>query len=309
METNNEPRWVSERMAHLDPAWKPDYAHGRALLDASLAKRRRSWPLPALAAAAVVCMTVVAFPQTRALAQQLWVHFVLNRVDVVRVDFSDLPLHAQVTSRGSLQKAQDLDDAERKAGFRPYLPEPGLLPANPSLTVVGATTVEQVVHVGELQAALNKVGASDVRVPAEWEGARLHATVGPMVNVGYPLGDPDGIGILEAKPIEVSVPVGFPLQLFTELAFRSIGRSRVEAQSLAQRFVTNPAWMLGIPADEVANIEQVSLRNGTAMLIEETRNDDGSAGRVTVLRSTKERIYCVLTNSRQLALTIAEALP
>ncbi|MGK4301810.1 hypothetical protein, partial [Klebsiella pneumoniae] len=90
--------------------------------------------------------------------------------------------------------------------------------------------------------------------------------------------------------------------LFAEVAFRSIGRSRTEAQALAQRFVSNPAWMLGIPDDEVGNVEQVSLRNGTAMLIEETHNDDGSAGRVTVFRSTKERIYCVLTNTRQLAL-------
>jgi hypothetical protein len=66
--------------------------------------------------------------------------------------------------------------------------------------------------------------------------------------------------------------------------------------------------MLGIPADEVVNIEQVSLRKGAAMLIEDT-NDDGTPGRVTVLRSTNDRIYCVLTNSRQLALRIAEALP
>jgi hypothetical protein len=303
MERNDEARWVSERMADLDPAWKPDFARGRKLLDAGLVGQRRSWPWPALAATAAVCASVVALPQTRVLAQQLWAHYVLNRVDVVRIDFSDLPVRAQVRASGPPQGARDLNDAERKAGFRPALPEPGVLSANPSLTVIGTMTVEETIHVGEIQAALNQAGASDIQIPAAWEGIQLRANIGPIVNLVYP----DEVGILEAKPIEISVPAGFPLQFFAEVAFRSIGRSGPEAKSLAQRFIANPAWMLGIPADEVANIEQVSLPNGAAMLIEDT-NDDGSQGRVTVFRSTPERIYCVLANSRQLALRIAGAL-
>ncbi len=304
MEKNEEARWVADRIAELDPAWSADWAHGRKLLDAGITGRRRSRHWPALAAAATICAAVVALPQTRVLAQQLWVHLILNRVDVVRVDLSDLPLRAQVTPGGPPQIAQDLDDAERKAGFRPYLPEPGVLPAHPSITVIGVMTAEQTIHVGELQAALNKAGAGDLRAPAEWEGVQLRARIGPLVNLGFP----EEVGVLEARPVEVSFPAGFPLQLFVEMAFRTIGRSGPEAQSLAQEFVRNPAWLMGIPADEVANIERVSLRKGAAMLIQET-NDDGTPGRVTVLRSTNERMYCVLTNSRQLALRIADALP
>jgi len=304
MEKNDETRWVWERMAELDPAWKPDPVRGRNLLEARLAPPKPSRLWPALAAAAAVCAIVVALPQTRVLAQQLWVHYVLHRVDVVRVDLSDLPLRANVTSSGPPQAATSLDDAERKAGFRPYLPEPGVLPANPSMTVIGAINAEQTIHVAEIQAALNKVGASDLQVPAAWEGVQLRAVIGPMVNLGYP----GEVGILQAKPIEMSVPVGFPLQFFAEAAFRSIGRPVAEARALAQRFVNNPAWMLGIPEDEVANIEEVPLRKGKAMLIEDT-NDDGSPGRVTVFRTTNDRIYCVLTNSRPLALQIADALP
>jgi hypothetical protein len=222
----------------------------------------------------------------------------------VRLDLSDLPLRALVKAGGPPQAAEDFDDAERKAGFRPYLPTSDVLPVNPSLVVIGAMTVEQTVHVSEFQAALINVGARDVQVPAAWEGVQLRASIGPIVNLGYP----NDVGILEAKPVELSVPAGFPLERFAEVAFRSIGRSDSEARSLAQRFVTNPAWLMGISADEVANIEQVSLQAGPAMLIEEF-NDDGTPGRVTVLRSTAERIYCVLTNSRQLALRIADALP
>jgi len=170
--------------------------------------------------------------------------------------------------------------------------------------VIGPMVAEQTIHIAELQAALNKVGAKDALVPREWEGVTFRANIGPIVNLGYP-GD---IGILEARPIELSVPAGFPLQHFVEVLFRSIGVSGREAQSLAQKFATNPAWLLDIPADEVANVEQVSLQAGPALLIEEF-NDDGTPGRVTVLRSTSERMYCVLTNNRQLTLTIADALP
>jgi hypothetical protein len=305
METNNETRWVEDRMAALDPSWQPNLAHGRSLLDAGLARQPRFWAWPALAATAALCAAVVVLPQTRVLAQHLWDRYVLNRVDVVTVDFADLPLHAQVTPGGPPQVAMDLDDVERKAGFRPALPAPGVLPANPAVTVISAMTVEETIHVAALQAALNKAGANDARVPALWEGVQLHATVGPIVNLNYP----NEVGILEAKPVELSIPTGFPLESFAEIAFRGIGRSALEARSLAQRFIANPAWMLGIPSDEVANIEQVSLPNGPAMLVEETNNDDGSPGRVTVLRSANDRIYCVLTNSRQLALKIAGALP
>lgn len=304
MEQHDEDRWVAERMSALDPDWQADFARGKGLLDAGLRRRTHTWLWRAAAAAAAVCIAAVALPQTRALAQQLWSHFILNRVDVVRVDFSDLPVRAQWTVDGPPQAVQDLGDAARKAGFLPYLPAPGVLPANPSMVVLGAMQVEQTIHVAELRAALDKVGAKDEQVPPEWEGVQLRVGIGPIVNLGYA----DEVGILQAKPIELSIPAGFPLQRFAEVAFRSLGVSGREARALAQKFVANPAWLLDIPSDEVADVEQVSLRSGPALLVQEF-NDDGASGGVTVLRSTSERIYCVFANSRQAALRIADALP
>jgi hypothetical protein len=305
MENNEESRWVADRLSALEPVWQADFARGKMLLDAGLGKQTRRWPrMAVVAAAAGVCIAAVAFPQSRAVAQQLWSRLILHRIDVVRVDFSNLPLRTNLTTDGAPEEVQTLDAAEAKAGFRPSLPAAGVLPANPSMVVLGSIEMEQTIHVAELQTALRKAGANDVQVPSEWEGVPLRASIGPMVNLGYP-GD---VGILEAKPIELSIPTGFPLQRFAEMAFRSIGVSLWEAQALAKDFVTNPAWLLDIPADEVANVERVTLRTGPALLIEDF-NDDGTRGRVTVLRSTNERMYCVLTNDRQLALRIAEALP
>jgi hypothetical protein len=304
METNHEDRWVAQRLAILEPEWRPDFAHGRQLLDAGLARRphSRSW-IAALAAAAV-CLAAFALPQTRALAQQLWYHFVLNRVDVVRLDLSDLPLHAQVTMTSPSEAAHDLDDAERKAGFRPYLPAAGVLSANPSLTTTGLITVEQTIHVPDLEAALRKIGANDVKVPPEWEGVLFRAGLGPMVAADYG----NNVQVLQARPVEVSVPAGFPLEHFAEVAFRSLGASVWEARALAQKFVANPAWLLDIPPDEVVNIQEVPMRTGSALVIEDF-DDQGKVERVTVIRHTQERIYAVMSNDRQLGIRIADSLP
>ena len=122
METNHEDRWVANRLATIEPQWSPNLARGRELLDARMAARRRSWTwMATTAATAAVCIAVLALPATRALAQELWYRFVLNRVDVVRLDLSKLPLQMQVTTNGVEQRVQNVDEAERKAGFRPYL--------------------------------------------------------------------------------------------------------------------------------------------------------------------------------------------
>jgi hypothetical protein len=304
METNNEDRWVAERVAALEPQWSPDFAHGRKLLDAGLAKRIQPWSWVAATAATALCVVLLALPQTRAIGQQLWYRLFLNRVDVIRVDLSDLPLHFRVTANGVQETIQDPDDAERKAGFRPYLPSAGVSQTKPALMTIGLIAVEQTINVRDIEIALHKVGANDVRVPPEWEGTQLRMEIGPMVAASYP----EEVTILQARPIELSIPSGFPLERFTEVAFRSIGVSAWEARTLAKKFVANPAWLLDSPADEVVNLQEVSLRAGSALLIEDF-DEKGDLERVTVLRSTSERVYCVSAKSRDLSLKFADALP
>src|SRR5882724_2993978 len=162
METNRKDPWVANRLATIEPQWSPNLARGRELLDARLVGRRHSWTWVAATATAAVCVAVLALPGTKALAQELWYRFVLNRVDVVRLDLSKLPLHMQVTTNGLEQSVQNIDEAERKTGFKPYLPSPGILYANPGITVTGPIEVEQTIHVPDIESALGKVEARDV---------------------------------------------------------------------------------------------------------------------------------------------------
>jgi hypothetical protein len=305
METNHEDLWVANRLATIEPQWSPNLARGRALLDAKLAGRRHSWSwMAATAATAAMCVAVLALPGTRALAQELWYRFVLDRVGVVRLDLSQLPLHMQVTTNGLEQSVQNVDEAERITGFRPYLPSRGVLYANPDISVTGPISVEQIIHVRDIESALGKVGASDVQVPAEWEGVQLRIEIGPVVVANYS----DNVHILQARPIELSVPSGFALEHFAEVAFRSIGVSLWEARALAQKFAAHPAWLLDIQPDAVVNVQEVALRTGPALLIEDF-DEKGTLRRATVVRSTSERMYSVSSRNRELSIKIANTLP
>jgi len=302
MESNHEDLWVANRLATIEPQWSPNLARGRALLDARLESRRsHSWTwLAASVATAAVCIAVLAFPGTRAIAQEFWFRFILNRVDVVRLDLSKLPLHIQVTTNGLEQSVQNVDDAERKAGFRPYLPSPGTLDANPDITVTGPILVEQTIRVRDIESALGEVGASDVHVPAEWEGVQLRSEIGPMVAENYA----DNVRILQARPIELSIPSGFELEHFAAVAFRSIGVSSWESRAIAQKFAAHPSWLLDIPPHAVVNVQEVALGAGPALLIE-----DFDEKRTTVFWSTSERMYSVSSKNRELSVKIANALP
>jgi hypothetical protein len=305
METNHEDSWVAKRLATIEPQWSPNFARGRELLDARLVRRHYSWTwMAAAAATAAVCVAVLVLPATRALAQEMWYRFVLNRIDVVRLDLSKLPLQMHLTSNGLEQSVQNIAEAERKIGFRPYLPSLGVVDANLGITVTGPISLEQTIHVHDIESALRKVGASDVQVPAEWEGLQLRTEIGPTVEVDYP----DHVHIVQAQPMELSVPSGFALEQFAEVAFRSIGVSSWEASAMAQRFATHPAWLLDVPADAVVNVREVALRAGPALLIEDF-DKKGSIERATVVRSTSERVYSVSSGNPDLSMKVADVLP
>jgi hypothetical protein len=305
METNYEDQWIADRLATIEPQWSPNLARGRTLLDSKLEQRHQSLARVALAAAFVaVCVAILVPAGTRAVAQELWYRFVLRRVDVVRLNLSRLPLQMRITTNSMEQSVRDLEEAEHKAGFRPYLPPTSLLPTNPEIAITGPISLEQTIHIRDLESALVKAGAGDVQVPSEWEGVQLRTEIRPVVELNYP----NSVHVLQEQPIELSVPSGFPLEHFAEVAFQSIGVSAWEARAMAQRFADNPAWLIELPPDAPVNIREVSLHAGPAMLIEEV-DDRGAVKQVTVVRATSERMYSVTSGNSELSMKIADALP
>jgi hypothetical protein len=65
---------------------------------------------------------------------------------------------------------------------------------------------------------------------------------------------------------------------------------------------------IDIPADEVANVQEVALPSRSALLIEDF-DDKGNIERVMVIRSTKQWSYSVSAKTWELSLKIANTLP
>jgi hypothetical protein len=66
--------------------------------------------------------------------------------------------------------------------------------------------------------------------------------------------------------------------------------------------------LVDIPADEVVNVQEVSLQTGSGLLIEHL-DGQGNVEGATVIHSSGERLYAVRAKNRQLALRIAAGLP
>jgi hypothetical protein len=303
METNDNSRWVAERLSKVGPVWTPNVMRARVALDRELGPQPRRQAWIAAAALAGLAMVILALPQGRVIAQELWFRLFLNRIDVLRVDLSDAPFQTNVLGSGQHVVA-GLDEAEAQAGLRPRLPVSGSWPGTPTISVIGAMTIEQTVRTSELRSALARVDASDVVVPDEWDQLTVRARIGPLVAADYP----GEIQILQSKPVELFLPTGFPLSQFAETAFRSLGLSWWEARALARRYVAQPSLLIGIPADEAARIEDVSLRWGSGLLVEEFK-DDGGTERVTLVFGAKDGIYAVMSPSREVCLKVADLLP
>ena len=257
-----------------------------------------------VAAALATAAVVIAFvsPYGRARAQDLWYRWFVTRVAVVRLDLSKVPLDTSIRTDG-LQQHVSPTDAAVRMGFTPSLPPSGLAGGPPELSIVGRVEVTQRIQTRALEAALAREQATDIDVPAEWNGTSLRAVIGPMLVASYPA----DIEILQTAPIRLEMPADFPLERFAEVAFRAGGVPWREARQLAADYARQPAWLLDVPADEPVLVETVSLPSGgSALLIEDP--DDRGGERATVLLSRPTRLFSVSSPDRSLSLRIADTL-
>ncbi len=303
MDSHSETQWVADRLAVVAPPWEPDMVRARARVRAAAPPRRRVWRYGLAATAAATLVVAIAAPSGRALAQELWYRWFVTRVAVVRLDLSRIPLESSIRTDAALVRAASLADAAGKAGFVPALPPDSIAGTPRELWVIGRMDVSQTVRTAAIAEALQREGAADVEVPAEWNGVTLRASIGPIVAAAYP----GEIELLQAPPVRLEMPAAFPLARFATTIFRAGGLPADEARRLGEEFAARPAWLLDVPDDEEAVVETVSLPGGSALLIEDAAESGGE--RVTVIVSRPTRIYTVSSPSREQSLRVAGALP
>ncbi len=298
-----EDRSTFEQLALLEPTWIPNPSRARQRLAARLAltSSRRS-VLIAVTAAAVLVLAV-ALPQTRAVAQDLWQRITLGRVEVLRLDLSDLPIESHVRLHGPVGALTGFAEAAQKAGFRPHLPPASILPGTPEIVLIGPMTVSQTIRTGLLREALAKRGLGDVAVPDAWDGVELRTEIAPMVGANYP-GD---VEVLQTT-MSLSIPPGFPLADFAAVALQTLGVDARAARQWGEKFAAHPGWLIDIPADELATLEELRLHQGPAIVIHEF-DDSGRRPKVTVIVSSHQRLYAVSSPQRDVSIRVADSLP
>lgn len=119
MEAQDNSQWVAERLALVKPAWEPETVKARLLVEERTAPRPRLQGWRLAGGMAALALAVIAVLQGRAIAQEIWFSLFLNRIDLVRVDLSDLPFHTNMSGSGQ-RAVPGVEEAEAQAGFRPY---------------------------------------------------------------------------------------------------------------------------------------------------------------------------------------------
>jgi len=274
MEHNPESRWVAAKLAALEPSWQPNLARARTL--AQPRKQFSSWILAATAAS----LLLVALPQTRALAQSLWQRLTLNRIEALRVDLSALPVDSSIKTNGLARKVASIEEATKAAGYKPHLPNLGSVP---EILVNGPISLTQTFRT-----------ATPFAVRTEF---------GPSVLANYP----EELQVAQTQPPQLFFPPDLDIEQLIEKTFRSIGVPAAEASRLARNFKSQPALLLQIPPDEDAQLTEITLRHGPAMLVEE-RNDQGKPERFTLLFHTADRLYSISAADKTLAIRAANLI-
>ena len=310
-----EDAWVAGQLEGLSPPWIPDDTRGQATLRERLDTNRYQYWRPALGVAVLACLILAFTPHVRGVAQAVWARWTVGSIDMVTADLSSWPLETRITSGAmSVEAPSGLTfhdgapdsqaDAERRAGFAIRLPPSAVLSGTPSFTILESIDVDQTIDVARLRAALGRVGAEDLVVPAEWNGAVVRARIAAVAVATYPA----SIEIVQIEPVALYVPVGIALNHLAEMVFRSTGLPAREAKAAGLAYAIHPAWLMHVAADDAGKVHRVELGNGNAWLVEEV-DASGRLVEVVVLRSTPERIYAVTSPDRATSLRVAAALP
>jgi hypothetical protein len=297
--THDDP-FVEQQLAALTPSWTPNAMRARVRLDAAIGSRRV--PIRLIVAGGVAAALAIAAltPQARTLAQSVWTQWRMTRVEVVSTPAPWPLAFRESVSSHWVRTLTAQADVEAIVGLALHLPSMEGLGTPNEFIVLDSATVEQVIDVSRLEAALQRVGAGDVTVPQAWDGTVIRGSARNIVSVRYP----DGSTVVQSTTIPtLEVPAGVPLDQLATIVFRAAGLSEDAARAAGAAYAANPTWLVRLGTDGRERVERVSLRNGDAWVV------SGLSKNIDVLRSDATRFYSVSSPTRERAIAMAEAIP
>jgi hypothetical protein len=244
------------------------------------------WSPVAVAASLVVAAVVfLTWPPAQALAQDFLNLFRVKNFAAVQIDPSRFEALENeqvaieslmsdsiqvVQEPGKPQLAADAQAAGRQAGFEVRTARG--VEGNPRVEtyVQGQGVMTFTADVERLQSILDLLNISDVRVPAELDGAKITVTKPPAVVQTYTF--PRGrVTLMQSPSPEIELPPGVNLAQLGEIGLRVAGLSPDEARQFAGQIDWNSTLLVPIPAN-AAEFRNVQVNGVTGLMITSTSN-------------------------------------
>lgn len=284
---------------------------------------------------------VLAFPGTRALADEILNLFRVQQVTVIPVDFTGLEqltgndalgsqLSELVSSSteviqepGEPKEAADADEASELAGFTVRLPQ-DMTPSQIRVTDPAAfvLTVDRV----KAQALLDGAGRSDLVLPETIDGAEITVEIPSSVSAAYgtcpvpqvedPDEDedrfPDGfysdcVILAQIPSPSVNAPAGVDVAELAQIALEFTGMTSEEAAAFTSTIDWTSTLIVPIPR-HAATYEQVEVDGVTGTLIERSYGDESEFALIWVRDEIVYTISGPGTDAAQ-AIDMANTLP
>ncbi|PYR96579.1 MAG: hypothetical protein DMG16_27465 [Acidobacteria bacterium] len=209
----------------------------------------------------------------------------LKRFEIVRVDpagMNRLPPSLRAIFAEPVPDAEpvaSLNEAATRAGFTPRLPKS----ATPlQIGVTDPVHADARIEIAALNQALRDGTVTNVTVPQDWDAVTIAIEQGRGVLADY--GD---FLIVQAPPLTLNTPSGFPLDQFVEVLFRVVGINGPDARTLREKFAANPAVFFPIPIRYEMDIHEVRLNSGSGLLMQNA----SKVGDLALVWSTTDHIY------------------
>ena len=251
----------------------------------ALAGRRWSM-LPVRAAlgtafAVVLIGSLFAFPAARDQAQAFLDQFRVRNFAAVSFDMDrvrqleegKLDLKALLSDRveslkepGTPKVYPSAQAAGAAAGFPAAVP--GMLPAGltaDTVLVRGEGAARLTVDVPRLQQVLDALELSDVRIPANLNGAQVTVRMPQAVMQTFTSNSREVV-LLQSRSPEVSLPPGADLAQFGEIGLRVLGLDATEAHRFASSIDWHSTFLVPVPAKE-AEFRQVVVNGHPALMV------------------------------------------
>lgn len=303
------------------PEFKRDLKRRLSLAEATrttIAPRRFLNGRLALAGlAGVLVVALIVSPAAQTLAQEFLNLFRVKRITAVSISpevisqlrEGKLDIESMLSDSVEVlqepaapQTVSSLVEAGQLAGIAVRAPAsvPGNL-SGPEIVVYGEGVARFTADTARLQAIVDMLGAQDVAIPAELDGAAVTITTPPVVSLVYQRGFDPKVGVvvfMQARNPEIVLPEGVKLAELGELALRLFGMAPDDARRLAQTIDWSSTLLIPIPAN-AATVSEVQVRGMTGLLILTTGResstvtvgDEQVAQHATLLWSEGDTVY------------------